>query len=175
VKRLGVVLVVLLVVFAAFGLPATGQDNYEERIASLETRMAVLESTPVGTVSTAVTITGTLTYRDRTGGAFVPVGGNCAVEGDGGLFLADTLPVTVTNEFGETVGESELGVGVPDPNTPSFEGVTSCTFPFVVENVTASFAYTISVGFGGLPPTTVSAAELERAGFTVDVAAGDPA
>ena len=38
-KRLGVIVVVLIVVVVLYR-PATSQDNYEDRIASLETRVA---------------------------------------------------------------------------------------------------------------------------------------
>jgi len=173
--RLGLIVVVLMVA-VVLNRPATSQDNYEERIEDLEMRVAALEDQvptrpPDGAT---ITITGLLPYGDADGESFVPVGGKCVVEEPGGLFIYDTMPVTVTNEHGKTIGTSELLPGFSYPySTLSVSNV--CAFPFEIDGVPAAEFYTITIGSRpeDVPPVTVSAEDLELAGDRVVVPAGE--
>jgi len=171
------IVAVVFAVAVAFYRPATGQDNYEERIGSLETRVAMLERAVIATASldgATVAITGLLPYGDADGESFVPIGAKCVVEEPSGLFIVDTLPVTVTNERGETIGTSELLPGFSYPySTLSASNV--CAFPFEIDGLPAAQFYTIVIGSRpeDVPPVTVSAEDLELAGYRVVVPAGD--
>ena len=175
-KRLGLIVAVVALAVLLYR-PATSQDNYDERIASLETRVAVLEGTPSSAAT--VSISGTLTFGDLSGASFVPVGATCVVEGDDGLFIADTLPVVIANEAGAEIGRSELLPGQPLPTESAFDfdRVESCVFPFIVEDIPAASSYTIEIGSDpdDIPPVTFSADELAQAGFRVDIAIGESA
>ena len=174
-KRLGLIVVVLIVAVVLYR-PAESRDTYGERISDLETRVAVLEgqTLPTSPAGATVTITGLLPYGDADGESFVPVGAKCVVEEPSGLFLADTLPMTVTNEVGAVIGTSELLPGFSYPySTLSVSNV--CAFPFEIDGLPAAEFYTITIGFRpeDVPPVTVSAEDLELAGYRVVVPAGD--
>jgi len=72
VKRLALIVGVVIVVAATFELPATGQDNHEERISSLETRVAVLEQGSL-TATSSPTASNTPTPRPTSTATPTPV------------------------------------------------------------------------------------------------------
>lgn len=116
-KRLGLVVVVLIVA-VVLNRPATSQDNYEERIASLETRVAVLEG---GNRKTAVPAnTPRVVARETPGAASTVddpqaaepstpsgIGERIDVEGFTAVVTGTAMTSTVGNEY---LSEAARGV-----------------------------------------------------------------
>jgi len=155
VKRLGLIGAVVVTVVVMFYRPATSQDNYDERISGLETRVAVLES---GTPTAAtVTIYGVVVFGDvgvdsilANGDAPLGQGLTCYYSPPPGVpRVGDLSEVVVRDESGTIVATSVLFPGIQPPAEP-----WTCVFTFRAQDVPRSDFYTIEVA--GLPPTTVN-------------------
>ena len=152
-KRLGLVVAVLVLAVVAWR-PVTGQDNYEERIASLETRVALLEAgTPVAASASA---SGTHTFKGTvtvTGSQTNLVEGTLEDDrecyGRPGSEYADLdvgLAVTVRDDTGKILAASTVG------STSSGYGTGSavvCMLEFTVEGVPDAAFYAVSLGHRG--------------------------
>ena len=179
VKRLGLVIIAL--VFAGIVYePAASQDNYEERIGSLETRVAVLESGGTGTPAAPVRAE---TYK--ISGVFTAYGDSSS------LGLNSELPKRLQTEDSEcfgfngyddlhlgtsvTVSDGEgnvIGVGEVRSSEVKSEASTSrsCAFKFVVEDLPRADFYAVEVSHRGA--VTFSFDELEEEGWRIQLSIG---
>jgi uncharacterized coiled-coil protein SlyX len=154
-------------------------DNYEQRIADLESRVGELE-TEVSVLQKAIAndassetseeseqvkaIKGIFTLQGHPGGPYQAIshGGASDTTCTGAESYSEVragVVVTVTDEAGAIVGTSPLGQGVKTNNT-------TCVFPFSLEVTEARF-YTFSVG--NLGEVTYSYEEMEASGWEVSL------
>lgn len=155
--------------------PVDAQDRTEERLTTLETRVAALETivagesiSPEGSATTATNrLTGA--FELVTTGFFLRLydGDQCKSIRPVGFEVG--AQVTVKNESDEVIAIGEITtskalVEETHPVDPDeFQG--TCRLEFVVENVPSSAFYQLEVAGQATPP--VSHEELEAQGWTV--------
>lgn len=179
-KRLG--LGIVAIVFAVILYrPATSQDNYEERIEDLETRVTILEMGGGGALApTAEAETYKLTGRLLLTGGNRDVGFASELpdrlktegeecDGNGGYSdLSVGADVTVRGSDGDVVGTGE--VVSSEAVKQSNASVRQCRFNFVVENLPRSEFYSVEVAHRG--EVTYSFEDLEEAGWKASMSIG---
>lgn len=139
-------LVAALMLAVALWRPASSQDNYEARIAELETRVSDLEG-PVGQFRT---LYGNVVLRGAPGLNMSPPGSSCYGAGDY-YDLGPDARVTATTDSGQVVLEGWLRPGPvapylnPDGSLAlSFE----CAMPFEIWGLEDGKSYTLTFGSG---------------------------
>lgn len=159
--------------------PAEGQDNLQDRVSALETRVAELQSiigpgTDRATSTPAVvhTISGTFTIRgDRSGvGRVIAVinerAGDCT--GYGGFDdIGPGTAVTIRDENAVTIAVGRLSDGTW---TASSNSTGRCAFSFSVPNVPDRPFYSIEVSHRG--EISASREELEANRWQISLALG---
>ena len=158
-KRLGLIVVVLMVAVVLYR-PATSQDNYGERIASLETRVAVLEGSGGHTMVGAFVVIGDATLITNEEGRGPDDG--CRGVGEYAGFGLDS-PVLVSDYFA-TVGEGGV---VQTIAAVEGDRRIRCEMRFRVEGLPMETTYAITVA--PLASTEVTFAELERLGWDLTI------
>ena len=180
-KRLGLIVVVLFVAVVVWR-PATGQDNYEERIEDLETRVAVLEGEPIeadeepvgGKTADGYTLVGTYEVIGDSSNLYVNyVGGDrgpddtCMGLNDFANFGYGSV-VTVADGGDDAIGEGEITRSLA---TKTGVGERRCEMQFVVEGLPKATKYVITVAPFG--PAEVTFAQLERLDWNLSLTVGE--
>lgn len=161
-KRLGWIVAVLALAVLVYR-PATGQDNHEERISSLETRVAVLEGQGDGR-----TLYGVVTFNGTPSINMSGPGSPCFGVGD----YADLAPGSTVTVLGDTGPALTATLG-PGPSAPYLnpDGTLAlyspCAMPFEVAGLVEGRGYRITFGDGRW--VHVTSADLLRQSYVVNV------
>jgi len=170
-KRFGLVLVSIVLAVALYR-PATSQDNYEGRIAILETRVSVLESAS-GTSGRAGTLPGRTLYGTVTFSGMVFSQVYLTETTCYGINeYADLAPGSAVVAVDETEnvvrsGVLQPGIAPPKRSDGSMQLTPKCSMPFEIAGLTEAEGYRISFGEGRYLDMAWS--EMVQANFAVDV------
>lgn len=142
--------VAVLVVAVVLARPATSQDNYEGRIAGLETRVAALEAGWTAGPMDGHVLSGVVWFGSMPGGLVKEQASGCWGMRD----VADLVPgarITVSDVGGSFERTGSLRAGVPPPLTDPDGGTrnyVTCEMPFEVAGLPEAVGYRIEFGDG---------------------------
>lgn len=174
-KRLGLITIpmLLLALLLAFR-PAEGQDNLQDRVSALETRVATLEAqvttsptsprdSTLHTISGKIVLTGSIGFTNHE----IDASGTTCSGAGGYSDIHPGADVIVQDGAGTTIALGRLGEGEWD-RTEGNNG--TCTISFSVGDVPDTDFYTITIG--NRDGLLMSRSDLEAVGWTLEFSLG---